>query len=45
MGKVYMRLVLSTLYSWEDYADAILRVYNDKILIITGVLIMSLPII
>lgn len=31
MGKVYMRLVLSTLYSWEDYADAILRVYNDKI--------------
>lgn len=31
MGKVYMRLVLSTLYSWEDYADAILRIYNDKI--------------
>ena len=31
MGKVYMRLVLSTLYSWEDYADAILCVYNDKI--------------
>ena len=31
MGKVYMRLVLSTIYSWEDYADAILRIYNDKI--------------
>lgn len=31
MGKVYMRLILSTLYSWEDYADAILRIYNDKI--------------
>lgn len=30
MGKVYMRLILSTLYSWEDYADAILRIYNDK---------------
>ena len=30
-GKVYMRLILSTLYSWEDYADAILRIYNDKI--------------
>lgn len=31
MGKVYMRLILSTLSSHEDYADAILRVYNDKI--------------
>ena len=30
-GKVYMRLVLSTLIPGEDYADAILRVYNDKI--------------
>lgn len=31
MGKVYKRLILSTLQSNEDYADAILRVYNDAI--------------
>lgn len=31
MGKVYSRLVLSTLLPGEDYADGILRVYNDKI--------------
>ena len=31
MGKVYKRLILHTLQSDEDYADAILRVYNDSI--------------
>ena len=31
MGKVYKRLILSTLKSDEDYADGILRVYNDPI--------------
>ena len=31
MGKVYKRLILNTLQSEEDYADAILRVYNDPI--------------
>ena len=31
MGKVYKRLILSTLDSDEDYADAILRVYNHPI--------------
>ncbi len=31
MGKVYKRLVLSTLSDGEDYADGILRVYNDPI--------------
>lgn len=31
MGKVYTRLVLSTLSRNEDYADGILRVYNNPI--------------
>lgn len=31
MGKVYKRLILNTLQSEEDYADGILRVYNDPI--------------
>lgn len=31
MGKVYKRLILSTIGEAEDYADAILRVYNDEI--------------
>lgn len=31
MGKVYKRLILNTLEQDEDYADAILRVYNNPI--------------
>ena len=31
MGKVYKRLILDTLQSGEDYADGILRVYNNPI--------------
>ena len=31
MGKVYKRLILNTLQSGEDYADALLRVYNNPI--------------
>ena len=31
MGKVYKRLVIDTLQPGEDYADAILRVYNNPI--------------
>ncbi|MBQ3926931.1 MAG: hypothetical protein II706_08085 [Bacteroidaceae bacterium] len=31
MGKVYKRLILSTLQEDEDFADAILRVYNNPI--------------
>ena len=31
MGKVYMRLILMTMDSGEDYAHAILRVYNHPI--------------
>ena len=31
MGKVYMRLILMTMDSGEDYAHAILRVYNNPI--------------
>lgn len=31
MGKVYKRLVLSTMQQGEDFADAILRVYNHPI--------------
>ena len=31
MGKVYKRLALSTMQHNEDYADAILRVYNHPI--------------
>lgn len=31
MGKVYKRLILNTLTSNEDYADGILRVYNNPI--------------
>ena len=31
MGKVYKRLILSTLQEDEDYADGILRVYNNPI--------------
>ena len=30
-GKVYTRLILATLMENEDYADAILRVYNSPI--------------
>ena len=31
MGEVYQRLISDTLDSKEDYADAILRVYNNEI--------------
>ena len=31
MGKVYMRLILSTLQPGEDYIDGMARVYNDEI--------------
>lgn len=31
MGKVYKRLILNTMQLNEDYADAILRVYNNPI--------------
>jgi hypothetical protein len=31
MGKVYKRLILSTLESGEDYANAMIRVYNNPI--------------
>ena len=31
MGKVYKRLILNTLQPEEDFADAILRVYNNPI--------------
>lgn len=31
MGKVYKRLILNTQQSGEDYAEAILRVYNNPI--------------
>ena len=31
MGKVYSRLILNTLHEGEDYADGILRVYNNQI--------------
>lgn len=31
MGKVYARLILATLLREEDWADAILRVYNNPI--------------
>lgn len=31
MGKVYMRLILSTLRPEEDYIDGMIRVYNDEI--------------
>lgn len=31
MGKVYTRLILSTLQPEEDYIDRMIRVYNDEI--------------
>ena len=31
MGKVYKRLILNTIQPGEDFADAILRVYNNPI--------------
>lgn len=31
MGKVYKRLILATLNDGEDYAQAMIRVYNDPI--------------
>lgn len=31
MGKVYTRLILSTLQPGEDYIDGMIRVYNDDI--------------
>ena len=31
MGKVYMRLILSTLQPREDYIDGMIRIYNDEI--------------
>lgn len=31
IGKVYTRLILETILSNEDYAEAIIRVYNDEI--------------
>ena len=31
MGKVYMRLIIDTMFDEEDYAQAIIRVYNNPI--------------
>lgn len=31
MGKVYIRLIMSTLLPNEDYAQAIIRVYNSPL--------------
>lgn len=31
MGKVYMRLILSTLQPDENYVNGLIRVYNDEI--------------
>lgn len=31
MGKVYTRLITSTMYPEEDYVDGILRVYNNSL--------------
>src|SRR5699024_6557230 len=31
MGKVYMRLIVSTLQPGENYVDGMIRVYNDEI--------------
>lgn len=31
MGKVYKRLILNTIHTNENYADAIIRVYNNPI--------------
>ena len=31
MGKVYMRLILDTLQSDENYVDGMIRVYNDEL--------------
>ena len=31
MGKVYMRLILSTLQPEESYIDGMIRVYDDEI--------------
>ena len=31
MGKVYQRLIVDTMQPTEDYADGILRIYNDDI--------------
>ena len=31
MGKVYTRLILSTLQPGEDFIDGLLRIYNDEI--------------
>lgn len=31
MGKVYTRLILSTMKRGEDYVEAMLRIYNDSI--------------
>ena len=31
MGKVYMRLIVSTLQPGEDYIDGMFRIYNDEI--------------
>lgn len=31
MGKVYQRLIIDTVQPREDFADAILRIYNDDI--------------
>ena len=31
MGKVYKRLIINTVKSDEDYADAIIRIYNSPI--------------
>lgn len=34
MGKVYSRLILNTLQKEEDYADGIIRIYNNEICLI-----------
>lgn len=34
MGKVYSRLILDTLQREEDYADGIIRIYNNEICLI-----------
>lgn len=31
MGKVYMRLIVDTMQSNENYVDGMIRVYNDEL--------------
>ena len=41
MGKVYTRLILSTLQPEEDYIDGMIRVYVTRLIITTAVHIMN----